>query len=85
MAKKTSKRKHQIAPDESKAERFVRVVSPRVSKAVKAIDVIGYCAGSSYEYNTQQVEKITQALFASVNKLVDTFAKKTPAQEEFKF
>lgn len=68
---------------EAKSVRFARVVTPRVNKAVKAIKVIGYCAGSSYEYTPKQVEEITQALLAAIKNVNDSFAKK--ASEQFDF
>ena len=74
-----------IPTGESKAMRFVRVVRPRVIKAVKAIDIIGYCASSSYEYTPKQVEQISATLFAALNNLVDSFAKKKSKQDEFNF
>ena len=85
MAKGSKKPKTSPPKDESKAARFIRVVTPRVNKAVKAIKVIGFCAGSTYEYTPKQVEQISQTLFAAMNGLADNFAKKVSAQEEFKF
>jgi len=85
MAKKGVRRKQVIPKDESKAARFVRVVEPRVSKAMKAISTIGFCAGSTYEYTPKQVEQITAGLFRAVNSLVDTFAAKKVKTGSFSF
>ncbi len=85
MAKKRTSSGSGVPKEESKSERFIRVVTPRVSKAVKAISVIGYCAGSSYEFTPKQVAEISQGLFAAMNRLADSFAKKAPAQEGFNF
>lgn len=48
--------------NESKAERFVRLAEPRVSRACKAISLIGHLAASSYEYTEKQVEAMFGAM-----------------------
>jgi len=70
---------------ESKGERFVRVVKPRVNKAVKAISVIGYCSGSAYEYTPQQVSQILATLSGALSALSSKFESKSKKQEEFDF
>ena len=64
MAKKRSGSSQAVGDNETKSSRFIRVVGPRVSKSVNAIDLIGNCAGQSYEYTPQQVDQIFDALFA---------------------
>lgn len=49
-------------PNESKAERFVRLAEPRVSRACKAISLIGHLAASSYEYTEGQVDAMFKAM-----------------------
>lgn len=85
MAKKQSRSTKAIPKDESKAARFIRVVTPRVAKAVKAITVIGYCAGAPYEYNQKQLEQIVGALTDAQNELIAKFAGKKSAEEAFSF
>jgi len=85
MAKKQTKNGSSAVSAESKADRFVRVVTPRVGKAVKAISVIGYCTGPSYEFTPEQAEQISKALYAAMNELVDSFAKKSSKQTDFNF
>jgi len=85
MAKKQNKKRRSIPSNESKSERFIRVVTPRVSKAVKSIKVIGYCTGASYEYTKEQAEQISKALYAAMSQLVDSFAKKSKSQQDFNF
>jgi hypothetical protein len=48
--------------NESKAQRFVRVATPRVKKAIKAIDAVSQCTGSRYEYTEEQRDKILTAI-----------------------
>ena len=85
MAKKKNSRTQAIPENESKADRFKRVVTPRINKAVKAIEVIGFCGGSSYEYTPKQVEQISEALFAAIAKMADSFVGDAPAKGSFQF
>jgi len=85
MAKRKVRQKKDIPPDETKASRFVRVVKPRVNRAIRAISVIGYCSGSTYEYTPEQVQDITEALAKEVVTLESKFAQKKSKQDEFKF
>jgi len=85
MAKRRTRNVRSIPKDESKSDRFVRVVTPRVNKAVKAIKQIGFCSASTYEYKPQQLEAIMMALADAQNEIVAKFAGKKDAQEEFSF
>ena len=85
MAKKGQRTKQSIPKDESGQDRFVRVVTPRVVKAIKSIRVIGYCAGAGYEYTPAQVEQIVSALTVVLNSLTERFASKKGVQEGFLF
>ena len=83
MAKKKVRRKAEIPVDESNEDRFIRVVTPRVNKAVKAIEVIGFCTGSTYEYTANQSRQIVKALTDSIANLSDKFAGKTSTGGSF--
>lgn len=85
MPKKMTRRKADIPKEESKAERFVRVVTPRVVKAIKSISVVGYCAGSTYEYTPQQVKQIVDVLLDAVEGVNNKFAAKTEPEGVFEF
>lgn len=54
MAKKKTKGKTQ----DEKHKDFVRVVTPRVKKALKAIALIGNQSGAAYAYTEDEVTKI---------------------------
>lgn len=83
MAKK---RKTNAPPkDETKAEKFVRVVTPRVNKAVKAINQIGNCAGAGYQSTTEQVEQLFKALTAAIKTTADKYSGSTTDDSSFKF
>lgn len=86
MAKDGKKRNKVVIPEgETKAARFIRVVTPRISRATKAIKLIGYCSSSAYEFTEQQTEQIISALSAAVKTLADKFANKKASDEVFKF
>ena len=85
MAKKTNRRKQEIKEGESKAERFIRVVSPRVNKAVKAIKVVGYCSGSTYEWSPAQIKQIFDVLRSAVDSVAGRFESKPQADATFAF
>lgn len=69
---------------ETKEERFIRIAEPRVSRACKAVSLLGNLAGSGYEYTEEQVD----AMFGAVQEALDTaraaFVKK-PKDVKFKF
>ena len=52
---------------EEKAKDFIRVVTPRVKKALKAIRLIGNQSGAAYKYTDEQVANIITALRLEVN------------------
>ena len=77
MAKKRNRKSQDIPENETADKRFDRVVSPRVNKAVKAIEVIGFCAGSTYESTPDKVGQILNALNDACKKLQKVFAGET--------
>jgi len=85
MAKGKKRTSQKIPENETKADRFVRVVTPRVAKAVKAIRTIGFCAGSMYEYNDEQVIQILKALDTACGTLRKHFTAKTGVESDFAF
>ena len=70
-------------PNESKAERFVRLAEPRVSRACKAISMIGHLAASSYEYTEKQVEAMFGAMQEELNTQKAKFTKVTDRKFRF--
>lgn len=67
--------------NESKAERFVRLAEPRVSRACKAISLIGNFATGDYEYTEQQVD----AMFAAMQEALVTARAKYRKGKESNF
>ena len=85
MGKKRSRSTQTIPKEETKADRFVRVVTLRVKKAMKAIRTVGFCAGATYEYTPKQSEQIVTALLRSVQTLAKRFEEKKSDEPEFDF
>ena len=85
MAKNRNRRTQTIPENETAAARFIRVVTPRVNKAVKAIDVIGFCTGSSYEHTPAQVKQIHDNLAAALERLGKRFLGKADSGGGFEF
>lgn len=71
-----AKRKKLVSKDETKKEKFRRVVEPRVRKALKAIRLIGNCSGSAYEYTTADVSIIMASLRKEVEQLETKYQSK---------
>lgn len=51
-----------VDPNETKAARFLRLAPARIGAALKRIKAVGHLAGSNYEYNREQVDKLSAAL-----------------------
>lgn len=68
---------------QAKRDAFMRVVTPRVNKACKAIRLVGNCAAANYIYSPEQAAAITAALQRSVDGVVSVYAKKADKQEQF--
>lgn len=85
MSKKKTRQRKAISPDETKADRFVRVVTPRIGKAVKAIRTIGYCASNTYEYTPVQVRQMTDVLIKAVRDVQLKYETKAGVEDEFAF
>ena len=72
-----------IEKNESKAERFVRLAEPRVSRACKAISLIANLASSGYEYTEKQVDSMFAALQSELDAARAAFNK--DKKKRFKF
>lgn len=69
--------------DETKRDTFKRIVQPRVSKALKAIRLIGNCSGSAYEYTEDDVAQIAIALRTAVDTMESSYASKGVVSSDF--
>lgn len=66
-------------PGETKQHRFRRVSEKRIRNAAKAIDLIGNCADATYEYSSEDAEK----MFAYLQSVLDD-TKAKYEKKEFK-
>lgn len=78
------KRESVVDPNETKADKFVRLAKARTTKALKAIAQLENLAGSNYEYTAEQVTKIVGALDDAINK-VTVKLNGSSKKEEIKF
>lgn len=77
------KRISKVPENESKNERFKRLVVDRVNKAVKAIDRVGNCAGSAYDYTPEEAEAVMTALESAVANVKAKYNKIKDVKELF--
>lgn len=78
--------KSKVRPDETKREKFVRLVDPRMNKALAAIRRIGLLGGtnaSHYEFGEQDIGKIIQTLSHEITQLEKTLERGKPAAPAF--
>lgn len=78
-----AKRKSQVPKEETAAQRFKRVIEPRVGKALKAIRLVGSVSGSTYSYTERDVANIVTALRDAVDGVEQRFSSKAPTTDGF--
>ena len=76
-------RKSRVPKDENKRGTFLRIVQPRVRKALKAIRLIGNCSGSAYEYTDKDVAGVITALITEIEQLEARYKSKGVADIDF--
>ena len=57
-----------------KRDNFIRVLPPRMDKALKAIRMVGDCTLPSYSYSPEQSKAVTDKLTAAVSEVTKRFA-----------
>ena len=78
------KKQNQTPKDENKRDKFLRLVNPRVNRAVHSIGLIGNCASAAYEYKEADIAKVLAALNAATETLAERFSGKTSVAGGFK-
>ena len=76
MEKSEMEEKETSVDGESKADRFKRLATKRVARAVKCNDLIGNLSSSQYEYTPDQVEKIIHTMSDHLNAVRARFEKR---------
>ena len=79
-----AKKKNTVPKEETKREKFKRVVTPRVNKALKMIALVGNQAGAAYEYTPDDVEDIIAALRDEVTAVENKYLGKGEQSAGFK-
>lgn len=80
-----SKKEKKVKKVETKNEKFRRLASMRVSKALHTIDLVGNLSGSSYEYSIEEVNKIFSVFNTQLKAVYERFQPKKdgPKKEVF--
>lgn len=65
-----------INKDETKVDKFKRVAEPRVTRACKAVNLLGNLAASSYEYSEEQVNAMFDAVQYELDMAREKFRKR---------
>ena len=74
--------RQQIPDGETKEQRFIRVATPRMNRAVKAIAMVGMCSSNNYGYTEEQIAKIEVALVDAIQNALARFTKQQNAEKE---
>lgn len=77
------KKKTTTPKDENKHDKFKRVVTPRVNKAIKAIELVGNQAGAAYEPTKDDIATIITTLHETVDKVDKVYNTKGTAKGSF--
>lgn len=85
MAKNRKKRGVPPPKDETKEQRFIRVCTLRVRKAVKMFGNIANCSGVAYAYTPAQVEAMFKVLQDALDSACGSFTAKVGESTEFDF
>lgn len=80
MAKRS---KNAVPKDETKRDKFKRIVELRVRKALKAITLVGNCASPAYEYNADDIAAIVGALQCAIEQLDTAYRSKGVQRIDF--
>lgn len=71
-----------IPENETKAEKFLRIATPRVNSVIDKLDILANCAGSAYEYNEEQIEAMFDAIRNAVDDCYSQFQPKQKSEKE---
>ena len=83
LTEKEKKERKEMLKNESPVNKFKRVVTPRVRKALKDIKLIGNCSSNDYAYNEEQVHKIFGELYEQVKATENKFKGGGPTDNTF--
>lgn len=75
----------EMSKPEDKTDKFIRVIQPRVNKALKAIRLLGNCTSSGYKWTDAMSEHVLAELSTELDTLSNKFARRTDKQTNFEF
>lgn len=71
-------------PDETRRERFERIVTARMQRVLNSIRLLGNLAGSNYEYDLEEIQLIKTAISDQLSQSMARFEKAKPKTVQFK-
>jgi len=71
--------------DEGKHIKFLRIVEPRVNRAIRALELVGNCSVKSYAYTPEEIEQIHSTLRGAIETAMTRFYNKGGTTKGFKF
>lgn len=77
MSKKEREVKDEMLKNETKNQRFIRLINPRINKILKSIKGVEYLSGSQYECTDTQREQIFGIIENAVASLKNAYAEKS--------
>lgn len=78
-----AKGKKKAPKDETKREKFKRIIELRVRKTLKSIRLVGNCSGSAYEYTPADVSIIIASIRKEIEQLEATYQSKGVSAIDF--
>ena len=76
MAKETRKPltdDEKAKKEQEKKQRFVKLATLRVKKAIKAIQLLSNCTGSGYSSTPEQKKAVVEAICTATSNMVDKY------------
>jgi len=82
-ARRKSTARHKPPENESKRDRFLRIATPRMQRALTAIRLLGNLSSPTYGWEKQDVEMIRSTLTQALNETMTRFDKSRKAEVAF--
>lgn len=70
-----------VKPDETKRERFVRLINQRTRPVIKYLRMIGKMANGGYDYTSEDLDKVEKVLHEEVTAAINALRRPEPTNE----
>lgn len=71
---------------ETKSETFLRLAKSRTEKVLKSLKILSNCSNkANYEYSQEQISKIFDSIYKSVEIALNKFSQQLPEAIKFEF